>query len=89
MPAMTAGSSTPWSARKTIVPDAPPAPSSAKYCSSTSKPSALSESGMSVRRVVGGADRAGGAEDDDQGREPDADGGLAVVVAPGADAGEA
>ena len=40
------------------------------------------------RRVVGGADRAGGAEDDDQGGEPDADGGLAVVVAPGADAGE-
>ena len=40
------------------------------------------------RRVVGGADRAGGAEDDDQGGEPDADGSLAVVVAPGADAGE-
>ena len=30
-------------------------------------------------RVVGGADRAGGAEDDDQGGEPDADGRLAVV----------
>ena len=44
---------------------------------------------MSVRRVVGGADRAGGAEDDDQGGEPEADGGLAVVEAPGADAGEA
>ena len=40
------------------------------------------------RRVVGGADRAGGAEDDDEGGEPDADGGLAVVEAPGADAGE-
>ena len=38
-------------------------------------------------RVVGGADRAGGAEDDDQGGEPDADGGLAVVEAPGPDAG--
>ena len=43
---------------------------------------------MSADGVVGGADRAGGAEDDDQGGEPDADGGLAVVEAPGADAGE-
>ena len=40
------------------------------------------------RRVVGGADRAGGAEDHDQGGEPDANCGLAVVVAPRTDAGE-
>ena len=40
------------------------------------------------RRVVGVADRAGSAEDDDQGGQPDADGSLAVVVAPGTDAGE-
>ena len=47
MAAVTAGSSMPWSARNTIVPDAPPAPSSGKYRSSTSKPSALSEAGTS------------------------------------------
>ena len=40
------------------------------------------------RRVVGGADRTGGAEHEDQRGEPDADGSLAVVVAPGTDAGE-
>ena len=45
--AVTSGSSTPWSARKTIVPDWVPAPSSGKCSSSTAKPSALSESGMS------------------------------------------
>ena len=38
--------------------------------------------------LVGGADRAGRAEDDDQRGEPEADGGLAVVEAPGAEAGE-
>ena len=40
------------------------------------------------RRVVGGTDRGGGAEDDDEGGEPDADGRLSVVEAPGPDAGE-
>ena len=41
-----------------------------------------------VGRVVGRADGAGEAEDGDQGGEPDADGRLAVVVAPGTEAGK-
>ena len=40
------------------------------------------------RRVVGGTDRGGSTEDDDEGGEPDADRRLAVVEAPGSDAGE-
>ena len=45
MAATTSGSSTPWSARKTMVPDWPPVPSSGKWSSSTAKPAALSEPG--------------------------------------------
>ena len=88
MAALIAGSSTPWSARKTMVPDAPPAPSSAKYWSSTSKPSALSEAGMSVDASYDGPDRSRRADHGDEGGEPEADGGLAVVETPGTDAGK-
>ena len=45
MAALTSGSSTPWWAWNTIVPDCPPVPSSGKCSSSTAKPAALPEPG--------------------------------------------
>src|SRR5688500_8157347 len=48
MAACTSGSSTPWAARKTIVPERPPVPRSGKCSSRTSKPRALSDPGTSA-----------------------------------------
>ena len=45
MAATTTGSSTPWSAWNTIMPDWPPVPSSGKCSSRTANPAVLSESG--------------------------------------------
>ena len=85
MAARTSGSSTPWSALNTIVPDWPPVPSSGKCSSSTAKPAALPEPGTSDVALKCEPDGAGRREDRDERDQPEADRLGPVVEAPAAD----
>ena len=86
--ATTSGSSTPCSARKTIVPDWPPAPEVGEVLVEHLEAVGALRGGDVGRGVVGRPDRAGGDEDDDERGDPDGDGARPMVEAPGAGAGE-